>query len=141
MAKGAYGQYMIRGQTVDTFLPGYERALVDSGFAVKEVAPQGSLIRHKAIWGSKGKAFLVGQIPFGKLLKAGKRLGAETEISQYGRDVLFRILVVPYMELFDKHEVFLISQGIFEKITDDEFSREKLNEILSRLASMGYRFG
>ena len=48
---------------------------------------------------------------------------------------------MPYMEVFDSPEVFLLSQGIFEKITDDSFSREKMNEVLGRIGAMGVRLG
>ena len=67
---------------------------------------------HKAIWGGKAKAYLVGQMA-----------------------------VVPYMELFDRSEVFLLSQGVFEKITNDDFSREKLNEVTQRMWALGLRWG
>jgi len=80
-------------------------------------------------------------VPFGSLMKSGKRLGAEAQIYQYGADVVLRVAIVPYMELFDTAEVFLLSQGVFEKITDDSYSRGKLDEVLKRMAAIGVRFG
>ncbi len=141
MTQGATAQFVIRGDHVNRVLGAYERALVDSGFEVRERNPWGSAdFRHKAILGSKAKAVLVKSfVPFGSLMKSGKRLGAEAEIYQYGPDVVLRVAVVPYMELFDSAEVFLLSQGVFEKITDDGFSREKLNEVVGRVAALGVR--
>lgn len=143
MPAGAAAQYVVRGDQLNRVLGAYERALVDSGFQVRQRDPWGSAgYRCKAIWGSKATAVLVkGFVPFGSLMKSGKRLGAEAEVYQYGNDVVLRVAVVPYMELFDSPEVFLLSQGIFEKMTDDRFSRDKLNEVVGRLAAMGVRFG
>ncbi len=143
MPQGAFAQYVVRGDQVNRVLGAYERALVDSGFEVRQRDAWGPAgWRCKAIWGSKAKAVLVKRIvPLGSLLKSGKRLGAEAEIYQYGGDVVVRIAVVPYMELFDSPEVFLLSQGVFEKITDDSFSNQKFGEVVNRMASLGVRFG
>lgn len=144
MTAGAVAQFVFRNATVNQVLAGYERALVDSEFQIKQRQPWGEAgYVHKAIWGGKAKAYLVGQIVplgLGKLMKSGKRLGAEAQIYQHGNDVVVRMAVVPYMELFDRSEMFLLSQGIFEKITDDDFSREKLNEITQRMWALGYRW-
>ena len=76
-------------------------------------------------------------VPFGSLLEEGNRYGAEAEMYQYGPDVILRLLVVPYMNLFDSHDYFLLTQGVFEKILDDERCRNKLGEIVNRI--MAYR--
>ena len=143
MTAGAVAQYTVRGDQAGRVLGAYERALQDSGFEVRRRDPLGPAgWRSKAVLGSKAAAFLVSSyVPFGSLMKAGKRLGAEAEIYQYGNDVVLRIAVVPYMELFDSPEIFLLTQGVFEKITDDRYSREKLNEVLGRLAAIGVRVG
>ena len=143
MPQGAVAQFTVRGDQMSRVLGVYERALVDPGFEVRQRDPWGSSgYRCKAIWGSKAKAVLVkGFVPFGSLMKSGKRLGAEAEVYQYGADVVLRVAIVPYMEVFDSPEVFLLSQGIFEKITDDSFSREKMNEVLGRIGAMGVRLG
>ncbi len=141
MTQGAAAQFVIRGDQVNRVLAVYERALADSGFEVRKRDPWGAAgWRDKAIWGSKAKAYLVNRmVPFGSLTKSGKRLGAEAEMYQYGTDVVLRVVIVPYMELWDSPEVFLLSQGVFEKITDDSFSRKKLDEVLQRVAALGVR--
>ncbi len=141
MTQGAGGLFVVQGDQVNRVLAAYERALTEAGFAIKSRDPWGPAgFRHKAIWGSKAKAYLVNRmIPFGELTKSGKRLGAEAELYQYGADVVLRVVVVPYMELWNSPEVFLLSQGVFEKITDDSFSRKKLDEVVRRLAALGVR--
>jgi hypothetical protein len=143
MTQGAAAQFVVRGDQVNRVLGAYERALVDSGFDIKSRDPWGPAgWRHKAIWGSKAKAYLVNRmVPFGDLTKSGNRLGAEAELYQYGTDVVVRIVVLPYMELWNSPQVFLLSQGVFEKITDDKFSRDKLNEVMGRVAALGVRLG
>jgi hypothetical protein len=76
-------------------------------------------------------------VPFGNLLEEGNRYGAEAEMYQYGPDVILRLLVVPYMTLFDSHDYFLLTQGVFEKVLDDERCRKKLGEIVNRI--MAYK--
>jgi hypothetical protein len=138
MPKGAFGQYIIKNQTVGTFTPLYERILFEYRFKIKEKTWDGQIARHKAIFGSKGSSFAVSAfVPFGSLLEEGNRYGAEAEIYQYGPDVILRLLVVPYMTLFDSHDYFLLTQGVFEKILDDERCMKKLGEIVNRI--MAYR--
>jgi hypothetical protein len=138
MTKGAFDQFIIRDHTIDSFTQVYERVLWEFGFKPKEKSWDGYAARHKAIWGDKATAFAMSHIvPFGSWFESGNRYGAEAEIYQQGRDVVFRLLVVPYMSIFDSHDYFLISQGIVEKILDDDRCREKLSYIINRL--MAYR--
>lgn len=132
MARGAYRELVLR-MDVDQVAEKVARALEAAGFTrvERQHIPDGISLR--AVWGSKLKAFLLSLVPFGKYLRAGKRLGAEVEVVKRGRDALLRLLVVPYMELFDRPEIFLITQDIVEKLTDDSFSREKLLEVLLHL--------
>jgi len=136
---GATAQLTFPGRSVQDLLAAYERALVDSGFEIRQRQWTGQYFHHKAVIGSKAKAYLVRRIvPFGELTKAGNRLGAEAQIYAWGDQAVLRLAIVPYMELFDRAEVFLLSQGIFEKIKDDAWSGEKLREVLGRLAAMGF---
>jgi hypothetical protein len=138
MPKGAFGQYIIKNQTVGSFTPLYERILYECRFQTRERTWDGVIARHKAMFGSKASSFAVSTfVPFGPLLEEGNRYGAEAEMYQHGPDLILRLLVVPYMTLFDIHDYFLLSQGIFEKILDDKRCIEKLGEIVNRI--MVYR--
>lgn len=120
-------------------LAAYEKALVDSGFDIRKRDWTGQSYMHKAVLGSKAKAYFVRKIvPFGSLTKSGNRLGAEAQIYAYGDQAIIRVAVVPYMELFDKAEIAFVTQGVFENIVDDDWSREKLNEVLGRMAALGF---
>jgi hypothetical protein len=134
MPKGAFDQFIIRKHNIETFTQVYERVLWEYGFVTKEKSWDGRIARHKAIWGDKATAFAMSHIvPFGSLFESGNRYGAEAEIYQHGPDLIFRLLVVQYMSIFDNHDYFLISQGIFEKILDDDRCRQKLSYIINRL--------
>ena len=138
MAKGAFDQFIIKNSIVEQFTPIYERALWDFGFAVRSRTWDGRVARHQAIMGDKAQAFVVSHfVPFGSWLEEGNRYGAEAELYQYGSDIIFRLLVVPYMSIFDSHDYLFISQGLVEKILDDDRCREKLMWIINRL--MQYR--
>lgn len=138
MQKGSTGQYIIKNWNIHSFIQLYDSILSEHGFKIKERNWMGHVIHHKAILGDKASAYLVsGYVPFGSLLKEGNRYGAEAQINQYGPDVLFRLLVVPYMAFWDRQDVFLLTQGILEKMTDDDRCGEILAGITTRI--MTYR--
>lgn len=140
MTKGAYGQYIIRNQSIPSFTQFYESVLWEYRFETKEKSWDGVMARHKAILGDKATAFALSHFtPFGagSWLEEGNRYGAEAEIYQYGPDIIFRLLVVPYMSIFDSHDYFLLTQGIVEKILDDERCMQKITGIVQRLWGYG----
>jgi hypothetical protein len=139
MTSGATAVLVFPGRRVQDLLVAYEKALVDSGFEIKQHDWTGQYYVHKAILGSKAKAYLVRRIvPFGELTKSGNRLGAEAQIYPSGNEAVLRVAIVPYMELFNKAEVAFLTQGVFEKIVDDDWSVEKLHEVLNHMAAMGF---
>ncbi len=139
MTSGATAVAVFPGRRVEDLLAAYEKALVDSGFDIKQRDWTGQYFVHKAILGSKAKAYFVRRIvPFGELTKAGNRLGAEAQIYYSGNQAVLRVAIVPYMELFNRAEIAFVSQGVFEKIVEDGWSVEKLQEILGRMAKLGF---
>jgi len=137
MARGAVAQQFAPNARLDLYFRGAVQAIESAGFRIKESSVQGGRGYARAIWGSKAKAFFVGRLlPFGKLFKSGKRLGLEFHAVQHPTGVAVQVLVVPYMELINAPERFLLSQGVLEKLTDDDFSRAKLGEVMTRLGSI-----
>jgi hypothetical protein len=133
MKQGVWDEFVVKNQKVDDFLKLYEKVLEDNEFEFKEKKLDKDVVRHKSIWGHGKKSFKRSMVPGGALTEKGNRYGAEAEISQKGNDVSFRILVVPYMSLFDRHDIFMISQGPMEKYIDDELCKDKLFKIVSQL--------
>ena len=133
MKQGKWDEFVVKNQKVDSFMQLYEKVLEDNEFNFKEKKNDGSILRHKAIWGEGKKSFMRSSIPGGALTEKGNRYGAEAEIYQSGDDVHFRLLVVPYMSLFDRHDIFMISQGPMEKYVDDELCKDKLFKIVTGL--------
>ncbi len=139
MTKGATAVIVFSGRRVQDLLAAYERALVDSDFDIRRRDWTGQAYVHKAVLGSKAKAYFVRRlVPLGSLTKSGNRLGAEAQIYAYGDQAIIRVAIVPYMELFDKAEIAFVTQGVFEKLVEDDWSRDKLNEILGRMAALGF---
>ena len=139
MTSGATAVLVFPGRRVQDLLAAYEKALVDSGFEIKQHDWTGQYYVHKAILGSKAKAYFVRKIvPFGELTKSGNRLGAEAQIYPSGNQAVLRLAIVPYMELFNKAEIAFLTQGVFEKIIEDDWSVEKLHEIVNRMAAIGF---
>jgi hypothetical protein len=133
MRQGIKDEFIIRDQTIDSFMTIYEKVLEENEFKFKEKKWDKEILRHKAIWGAGKKSFAVSMVPGGALTKTGNRYGAEAEVSQKGKDVLFKLLVVPYMSLFDRHDIFLLSQGPMERYIDDENCKDKLFKIVTDL--------
>lgn len=139
MTSGATAVLVFPNRRVQDLLAAYEKALVDSGFEIKQWDWMGRYYLHKAIRGSKAKAYFVRQIvPFGELTKSGDHLGAEAQVYPSGTTAVLRVAVVPYMELFNRAEVAFLSQGVFEKIVEDDWFVEKLHEIVGRMAALGF---
>ena len=133
MKQGVFDIFLVKGQNIDSFLEIYEKILGEQEFEFKEKKWDKEVMRHKAIWGEGKKSFRRSLVPGGALTEKGNRYGAEAEISQKGDDVYFRILVVPYMALFDRHDIFMISQGPMEKYVDDELCKKKLFALIMGL--------
>ncbi|MCJ2519355.1 MAG: hypothetical protein LN412_00180 [Candidatus Thermoplasmatota archaeon] len=133
MAKGALEEFILDNIGVRPAIDLISKTLKKSAFKILESGGTDSQGYLKAIWGGKLKSYFIGKLPFGKLIKPGKRLGAEVEVTAHGSGSYVRLLIVPYMELWNRPEVFFISQGILEKLTDDSFSRRKLEEVMARL--------
>jgi hypothetical protein len=139
MTSGATAVLVFPGRRIQDLLAAYEKSLVDSGFEIKQHDWNGQYYLHKAILGSKAKAYLVRKIvPFGELTKSGNRLGAEAQIYPSGNLAVLRVAIVPYMELFNRAEIAFVTQGVFEKIVEDDWSVEKLHEVVSRMAALGF---
>jgi len=138
MTKGAYDQFIVKDQTIASFLSYYDYVLYEHRFKITQRYGDHAHVRMKAIFGDKAQAFIMSHVvPFGSWLEEGNRYGAEAEITQWGPDVFFRLYVVPYMSIFDEHDYFLLTQGIVEKILDDDRCRVKLGGIVSRLMQWG----
>jgi hypothetical protein len=134
MGQGAYGVFLIRNMQVGQFIQHMESILYEAGFAHMEKGWNGLVYRGRAIWGSTGQALIVsGFIPFGSMIKEGNRYGAEYEVYQSGINVFLKLLVIPYMAFWDHRDIFLITQGFLEKMTDDEHCRRFLDELHQRI--------
>lgn len=133
MRQGVFDEFIVKDQTVDSFMKIYEKVLEDKEFKFKEKKLDGDVLRHIAIWGEGKKAFKRSLVPGGALTKKGNRYAAEAEISQKDKDVHLKLLMVPYMSLHDRPDIFLLTQGPMERHVDDENCKEKLLEIVLQL--------
>ncbi|MEQ9715810.1 MAG: zinc ribbon domain-containing protein [Candidatus Asgardarchaeia archaeon] len=133
------GEFFVPNMNVETFLPIIERVLTLNKFKVKQKkkTKQGGLF-VKAIWGSRFKSHLMRSlIPFADFFKGAQRAGCEAYLREVPNGLTLRMAVVPYTELFDQREVFLLSQGIIEKFTDNRLTNELWQNILNGLLSSG----
>jgi hypothetical protein len=133
MRQGVFDEFIIKDQTVDSFMEIYEKVLKDNEFAFKDKKQDKNVLRHIAIWGEGKKAFKRSLVPGGALTKKGNRYAAEAEISQKEKDVSLKLLMVPYMSLHDRPDIYLLTQGPMERHIDDENCKEKLLEIVMAL--------
>jgi len=59
MIKGTCSQYIVKHLTIDSFMRYYEWVLYEYQYEPMERYWDGRSVRHKAIWGDKGKAFVL----------------------------------------------------------------------------------
>jgi hypothetical protein len=140
MPQGAFEAFLIRNTQLNNAMQYLESALQQMQFKPMERVWYGYILRGRSMWGDTGKAFLVsGFIPFGSLMKEGNRYGAEFEIQAWGQNVVMRMLFAPYMAFSDQRDVFLLTQGVFEHMTDETHCREFMGHLIQWMTHMGIR--
>jgi hypothetical protein len=140
MPKGAFESFLIRNIQLNLFMQYFEPALQQVQFKPMERVWYGQLLRGRSMWGDSAKAVVIsGFVPFGGLMKEGNRYGAEFEVQPWGPNVVIRLLIVPYMALFDQRDVFLLTQGIFEAYTDEGHCQNFMNQLVQCMTGMGIR--
>jgi hypothetical protein len=84
---------------------------------------------------SKREALLWGLLlrPFRDVIKRAQRIGIEGTCVQEKEGTLLTLLVLPYMEVFDRKEIPLLTQGLVESDTDNELTFEFSEEIRRRI--------
>jgi hypothetical protein len=139
MHQGSYDVFLARNIHVQQFVQHLEYVLYEAQFNIKERGWYGPHFRGRAIWGSSGRAFAYGFLPWGQYMKEGNRYGAEYEAYQSGPNVVMRVLVAPYMVFFDHKDMLILTQGIGEYFVDNEYCRSFLNDLVARLTYKGIR--
>ena len=104
------------------------------GWQVKEKTRRDDELVIKAVTRSKFEAWAWHHfVPFGKWKRRGQRVGIEVHLQPCAWGVLLGMAAVPYMELFDAKEIFLISQGLIERFVDNEYSEEIWEQLISNI--------
>jgi hypothetical protein len=138
MSRGAWSKFYVKNVSISAFLKSYEEILKDLDFSVVARHLDGNIVYMKSIWGDPRRAILVSEmVPMGSWLKSGNRYGTEIEARQDDDDVLSRILVMPYMRIFDDTDEYLLKQDIVERFAKDFHSNEIKKEFLKRLKQRG----
>lgn len=136
--QGVWCRFYARKVDLPVFTEVYESVLGELGFRITARLQDGSIVRIKAMWGDRAEALMVsGLMEFGSSTIAGNRYCMELQAAQYDDDVFATLVVIPYMALFDRPEVFLLSQGVVERLVDENNCAEiRLNTLL-RLRNYG----
>jgi len=138
MSEGANGQFVVKNQTLESFVGVYQKVLLELGFNIEDSIWGDKGLRHKAVLGNKAKAFAPSHfVPAGELMDSANRYGAEAEISKWGSDILFKVCVIPYMSLMDMQDEVIVTQGLFEMKLDDARCLARLKYIINGLVYYG----
>jgi hypothetical protein len=131
------GSFFIPNLDINQFLNTFKPILNRRQFKIKETKRVGQWEYFlKAVWGGKLKSLLVRSVmPFGlgRMMKSGQRMGCEAHLKIFSNGLKVDLAILPYTELFDRKEIFLFSQGVFEKWKDDEMTNEAWNQLLGDL--------
>lgn len=138
MSEGAYAQFVIKNQTLESFVAAYQRVLLELGFNIEESKWTSDKLMHKAVLGDMSKALVVSHfVPAGKPPETGNRYGVEAEASKFGHDVLFRIFMLPYLSFVDRKDELQLSQDSFEMKLDDERCLSMLKHVINGMVYYG----
>lgn len=126
------GTFIIQNTRIRDFSSWLSFTMENMGWQIKEQIPKGDELVIKGVTRSKLEAWMWHHfVPFGKWMKRGQRVGIEAHLKPCAYGVLLGIAVVPYIELFDAKEIFLITQGLVERCVDNKYSEETWEELIS----------
>lgn len=103
------------------------------GFKLKKENKTSQSASFEAVYGSRMIAILMSFIPYiGRNLPLGKRFGLKATITD-GNPVVLYMNIVPYMEIFNTSEVFILTQSADEKASDEYVAARKMFSIAKAL--------
>lgn len=107
----------------------FKELLAIHGFKLKKENETNNSTYFEAIYGSRIVAILMRFIPYiGRNLPLGKRFGLKAAITK-GSTITLSLNIVPYMEIFNTSEVFILTQTVDEKVTDEYVAARKIHSI------------
>jgi hypothetical protein len=107
----------------------FKELIANHGFKLKKENETNDSVYFEAIYGSRIVAVLMSFIPYiGRNLPLGKRFGLKATITN-GSSISLSLNIVPYMEIFNTSEVFILTQTIDEKASDEYVAARKIYSI------------
>jgi hypothetical protein len=107
----------------------FKELLTAHGFKLKKENETSESVYFEAIYGSRIVAILMSFIPYiGRNLPLGKRFGLKATIAD-GNPIKLTMNIVPYMEIFNTSEVFILTQTVDEKASDEYVAARKIFSI------------
>lgn len=128
------GTFIVQNATIVDFSSWIGSVIENLDWQIKEQIRRGDEFVIKAATRSKLEAWVWHKfVPFGKWMRRGQRVGIEVHLQSCAGGVLVGMAVVPYIELFDTKEIFLISQGLIERFVDNRYSEEVWEQLMSKI--------
>ena len=121
--------FNLKNASFDKVVRNFKELLSIHGFKVKKENETTESAYFEAIYGSRLVAVLMSFIPYiGRNLPLGKRFGLKATITD-GSPINLSMSIVPYMEIFDTSEVFILTQTVDEKASDEYVAARKMFSI------------
>ena len=119
----------LKNASFDKVVQKFKELLTIHGFKLKKENKTSESAYFEAIYGSRIVAILMSFIPYiGRNLPSGKRFGLKATITK-GNPVILSMNIVPYMEIFNTSEVFILTQTVDEKASDEYVAARKVFSI------------
>jgi hypothetical protein len=131
LSKG--GTYRIACSSADEACTDMKLSLERNGFRLFEEDRPGDEIVIRAAWGSRFFFLLHQYIPFTSWIKELQRCGCEARFWRDGDEIRAQVFIVPYTELLNREEVFILTQDYFERRTDEGQSDELWDKVFNSL--------
>jgi len=131
LSKG--GTFGVACSTTDEACSDMKRALSRNGFRLIEESRVGDQILIRAVYGSRFFFLLHKFLPFASIMKIFQRCGCEARFWKSDDGILAEVYVIPYMEVLDREEIFILTQNWLERRVDERLSNEMWDKIFDDL--------
>jgi hypothetical protein len=108
-------------------------ALNRNGFRLRKEDRSNEEILIRAVRGSRFFYLLHQYIPFSSWFKELQRYGCEARFWKVKDEIRAEVYIVPYMEIVDREEIFILTQDYIERHVDERFSDELWDMVFDNL--------
>ncbi|UCH88158.1 MAG: hypothetical protein JSV49_07780 [Thermoplasmata archaeon] len=134
---GIYEEFTVENVNIKSFLKDYEYAVKLVKFKTKKRYSEGNFTHHFATRSRvRPSSMFVFTYP-GSYTPEEDKHSVEAEFFSSGNEVFIKLVVIPLL-FHKKNFISAITQNVLEKLSEDNYSLEKMDGIINELTDNGY---